>query len=1012
MKKALLLTLPLVLLCLAQAMASGSSLVAGAGPDGRPAYWGAEEIPTPIVDWPINVVEGKPDQNTILQGGDNLTNAYPITSLPFNDDGTTVGYTNNWEPPCSGTFGGPDVVYSFTPPYDMTVNIHLCPSSFYAVLYVYVNDTTTVAGCSGFSLICQPGPPSGALDLLNLTAGNVYYIVVDGYYTSEGTYSIQVFEPPHVTCPPGGIAEGETDCGPEYVDNFNGGCNSTPPVFGSISIGDTVCGASGIFTSGGGTYRDTDWFTFTVEEQQVITWTAVAEFPLQLFMFYAADCTQLTDLNAGYGVAGDTVSISANVVPGTYYAFVSPSVYDPVFACPVNYVAWLTASASQPAPANDNCADVTPVPLVPGTPLVFTGDNTWATMDCTNLGMPESWVAFSLDVTANVYLTYCGTAPSFNSCFIVINDMCPCGGHINFSMYNQWECGDNNFTIRWDNLAPGTYYYPVMSKWGIASGPYNINVTAVGFPEMEVSPTEISGETTPGNSVTNTVTIENTGFADLNYELAIIQNPNALSFDGAAPEHAYFGGLKSAAPAKTEPVGESQPGGDFALQGGEDITTATPIDFLPYNDNGNTGSSIDDYPGPCGNPGGYDVVYSFSPGAPITVDVSLCGSSFDTQLYIFANDPANVVACNDDYCGGQSRLPEIDLAPGNIYYIVVDGYSGSSYGDYQLSVIEVIPCILTCPPGAIAELELCGDNFNGGCDADPHVFEAIAGNVTVCGTAWSDGSLRDTDWYEFICSAPTYLTVSGVAEFPMQMGLFNAASGCPVGVPMRAFVSAPCTTTTTVATLLPGTYWIYVSTYQWPGVPCDGTGEFGTDYQLTTHSDPAWLYTDIVSGTISPASAPVPVTVTMDASQIGAGNYTGTIFVSSNGRNNALTEVAATFTVTSAGCQYISGDINNNGSANGIDVVYGVNYFKGSSAPPVDCGGICPQASPFYAAGDVNGNCGFNGIDVTFFVNYLKGVVPALLSCPTCPPAGTVAGAGIVKTVVNPLKASSTSGAE
>jgi hypothetical protein len=89
-------------------------------------------------------------------------------------------------------------------------------------------------------------------------------------------------------------------------------------------------------------------------------------------------------------------------------------------------------------------------------------------------------------------------------------------------------------------------------------------------------------------------------------------------------------------------------------------------------------------------------------------------------------------------------------------------------------------------------------------------------------------------------------------------------------------------------------------------------------------------------------------------------------------------------------CDYMPGDINNNGAANGIDVVFGVNYFKGSGTPPINCGspvGPCPQASPFYAAGDVNGNCAFNGIDITFFVNYLKGIVPALLNCPTCPPA-------------------------
>jgi hypothetical protein len=93
----------------------------------------------------------------------------------------------------------------------------------------------------------------------------------------------------------------------------------------------------------------------------------------------------------------------------------------------------------------------------------------------------------------------------------------------------------------------------------------------------------------------------------------------------------------------------------------------------------------------------------------------------------------------------------------------------------------------------------------------------------------------------------------------------------------------------------------------------------------------------------------------------------------------------------SGGCDYIPGDMNDDGAANGIDVVFGVSFFKGGLVPPVDCGspvGPCSQSSPFYAAGDVNGNCFFNGIDVTFFVSYLKGGPPSLLYCPDCPPAG------------------------
>ena len=95
--------------------------------------------------------------------------------------------------------------------------------------------------------------------------------------------------------------------------------------------------------------------------------------------------------------------------------------------------------------------------------------------------------------------------------------------------------------------------------------------------------------------------------------------------------------------------------------------------------------------------------------------------------------------------------------------------------------------------------------------------------------------------------------------------------------------------------------------------------------------------------------------------------------------------------ITTTPCQYIPGDINGNGSVNGVDIVYAVNFFKGSSnVPPVDCGtpiGPCAESSPFFAAGDVNGNCSFNGIDITFFVRYLKGQVPSLRYCPDCPPA-------------------------
>jgi photosystem II stability/assembly factor-like uncharacterized protein len=87
------------------------------------------------------------------------------------------------------------------------------------------------------------------------------------------------------------------------------------------------------------------------------------------------------------------------------------------------------------------------------------------------------------------------------------------------------------------------------------------------------------------------------------------------------------------------------------------------------------------------------------------------------------------------------------------------------------------------------------------------------------------------------------------------------------------------------------------------------------------------------------------------------------------------------------GCNYVVGDINSEGHANGVDVTFGVVYFKGANPPPVDCTPPCTYVpDPFFAAGDVNGDCGFNGMDITFYVAYLRQTQPALRWCEDCPP--------------------------
>lgn len=84
-------------------------------------------------------------------------------------------------------------------------------------------------------------------------------------------------------------------------------------------------------------------------------------------------------------------------------------------------------------------------------------------------------------------------------------------------------------------------------------------------------------------------------------------------------------------------------------------------------------------------------------------------------------------------------------------------------------------------------------------------------------------------------------------------------------------------------------------------------------------------------------------------------------------------------------CDYVTGDANNSGGYNGLDITYGVSFFKGGPSPGYEC--ECAEGNTWYVAGDVNGSCNYNGLDITYGVAYFKGG-PDPVSCADCPPVG------------------------
>lgn len=270
---------------------------------------------------------------------------------------------------------------------------------------------------------------------------------------------------------------------------------------------------------------------------------------------------------------------------------------------------------------------------------------------------------------------------------------------------------------------------------------------------------------------------------------------------------------------------------------------------LPISTGGTTAGFTDDYDEACPYPGNGapDVVYAYSPGTSVTVDLDLCGSSFDTKLYIYENTvtPGVPYDCNDDFyfndtCGMYvSRIQAVLLSAGNTYYIVIDGYDEFSYGDYLITISADNPppaCTwgadIICPAGAVDEGEPCGSETNGGCSMPPGTEIWIGvpdSGGSFCGTLWADGGSKDIDEYELVLAETSQVILTCDATQPVQYGLLTGGSGGYGGNPVCNQVTGispsdtagPChETSIDLGFLSPGTYWFSASMTANNGFPC------------------------------------------------------------------------------------------------------------------------------------------------------------------------------------------------
>jgi hypothetical protein len=322
--------------------------------------------------------------------------------------------------------------------------------------------------------------------------------------------------------------------------------------------------------------------------------------------------------------------------------------------------------------------------------------------------------------------------------------------------------------------------------------------------------------------------------------------------------------------------------------------------------------------------------------------------------------------CVDEVCVATTLEPECDALGG--YW-------------YANETCPVYECPLTCLNAIYHNGDPVGGATGSQCDlSNPFVAEAAddfvlpgAGTVDLTTViAWVDFWNGPSD------ASPAFFDGVNVTVYLNDLITlpYPSPGGQPISPPDSAcshMANIPGGIVYTVQ-LLPGSYEYYNDDLGWRLIlPVEVTLNAGEIYWLGvqpimlfgSYGQTGWTPTDIITGNIAEQIFPL----------LGTTVWTPT----DRPRDMA-------FCLLGPGCEYVIGDVNNSGNYNGLDITFGVAFFKGGIDPICDtCD--CPPHPFFWVCGDVNGSCSYNGLDITYGVAFLKGG-PGLIPCPDCPPIG------------------------
>ncbi|MBY0485789.1 MAG: discoidin domain-containing protein, partial [Flavobacteriaceae bacterium] len=259
--------------------------------------------------------------------------------------------------------------------------------------------------------------------------------------------------------------------------------------------------------------------------------------------------------------------------------------------------------------------------------------------------------------------------------------------------FNQGFEGENNASITSLLDSSGNGFTGVLSNFNLSGSQSNWT-----------SDVAVTSGVSCGAVILNYATyyrdLDNDGFGDLNNTIVFCSQPfgyvtnsldcndNQLQYTDADGDGLGVLPLVACGVANNTDCNDSNPN----AAPGDTLSTAIPVNSANYFTTGNTASC---YTNTTGNQSP-DLWYKvFLDPCATSLTVSTCsGTNYDSWIWIYAEDGSSYLAYNDDYCGLQSYLGNINITGHSFVYVVVEGWSNST-GTFGLNIVQNINPTIT-----------------------------------------------------------------------------------------------------------------------------------------------------------------------------------------------------------------------------------------------------------------------------------------------------------------------------